>query len=119
MLQLSRGRGGRKADLQALAQQWGSKVVTLEELLSELKRLKPLPSTATADSSDTSTCGRGSRGLSILYIKTVVHFDFLSQGLIQYFCVRFCFHVHPWRSPRCIYSGTSEIVTLLGGEGPL
>ncbi|CAI8009008.1 Protein DBF4 homolog B [Geodia barretti] len=61
MLQLSRGRGGRKADLQALAQQWGSKVVTLEELLGELKRLKPLPSAATADSSDTSTCGRESK----------------------------------------------------------
>ena len=51
MLQLSRGRGGRKADLEALARQWGCKVVTLDELLAELKRLKPLPS-ATSKSCD-------------------------------------------------------------------
>ena len=51
MLQLSRGRGGRKADLEALARQWGCKVVTLDELLTELKRLKPLPS-ATSKSCD-------------------------------------------------------------------
>ena len=61
MLQLSRGRGGRKADLQALAQQWGSKIVTLEELLCELKRLKPLPS-ATAPPPGTSSGGSVASG---------------------------------------------------------
>ena len=65
MLQLSRGRGGRKADLQALAQQWGSKVVTLEELLAELKKLKPLPSAAVPP---TSSSGRGSSGESADYV---------------------------------------------------
>ena len=51
MVQLSRGRGGRKADLRTLARQWGCKVVTLDELLAELKKLKPLPS-ATSKSCD-------------------------------------------------------------------
>lgn len=66
MLQLSRGRGGRKADLQALAQQWGSKVVTLEELLAELKRLKPLPSAAAGTTGTTSSpSGARNKGLSL------------------------------------------------------
>ena len=67
MLQLSRGRGGRKADLRALAQQWGSKVVTLEELLTELKRLKPLPSApaGTTGSSSSSSGARSPKGLSL------------------------------------------------------
>ena len=59
MLQLSRGRGGKKADLLSLAQQWGSRVVTLDELLAELKRLKPLPPTSAAAD---SASGRSSRG---------------------------------------------------------
>ena len=54
MLQLSRGRGGRKADLRSLAQQWGCKVVSLEDLLAEIRRLKPLPSSeASKPSADT------------------------------------------------------------------
>ena len=57
MLQLSRGRGGRKADLRSLAQQWQCKVVTLDQLLAELKRLKPLPQTS-------GSCDRETRGKS-------------------------------------------------------
>lgn len=53
MLQKARGRGGRKADLRALAQQWGCKVVTLDELLTEIKKLKPLP--PASKSSDTKS----------------------------------------------------------------
>ena len=34
---------GKKVDIVAMATGWGCKVVQLEELLAELRRLKPLP----------------------------------------------------------------------------
>lgn len=34
---------GKKVDIVAMAAGWGCKVVHLEELLAELKKLKPLP----------------------------------------------------------------------------
>ena len=64
MLQMSRGRGGRKADLKALALQWGCKVVTLEELLAELKRLKPLPSRGKPGTTDSESGNKSESQLS-------------------------------------------------------
>ena len=35
----------KSTDLRALAEKWGCKVLSLTELLKELRRLKPLPKT--------------------------------------------------------------------------
>lgn len=69
MLQLSRGRGGRRADLHSLAKQWGCKVVTLEELQGELKKLKPLPSSITTITTDV----RRSQGIVLIISLSLTH----------------------------------------------
>ena len=60
-LQSNSGSGSKKVDLVSKAGEWGCKVVSLEELLAELRKLPPLPP---SPSSQTKTAinGRQAKG---------------------------------------------------------
>lgn len=76
MCSLSLQKGKKKStDLRALAESWGCKVLSLNELLKELRKLKPLPK-----KEDTSKKSAGDKGSSsLLHIHVLQPGSYLRQ----------------------------------------